>query len=282
VKTPSNASALLFLAALIVSCASDPIAPPPPGPALVEFDPPGPKAPDVAARAAVFLGSCMSNGHDGLSPQNLLDRMYYVFQVDEPFSNAIEATTRCFTDRANGCKAVEECFATHVVPHDGACDKACSSDNVATLCGETWSIVTDCNRLGMQCTSAGCSPHVPHPSCDPATFELCKDGVANNCPSAYGLFFQGAPCTELGLVCTTMPVADEPWAICKGTGAACEPFGLDTTDCNPRSTLLTTCEGDQIVICNAGRVDRIDCKALGFDGCDPDVGLCYPSPASTR
>jgi hypothetical protein len=43
-----------------------------------------------------------------------------------------------------------------------------------------------------------------------------------------------------------------------------------------------TCEGDDIVLCNAGRLDRIDCKALGFDGCDPDVGLCYPSPGSSQ
>jgi hypothetical protein len=50
----------------------------------------------------------------------------------------------------------------------------------------------------------------------------------------------------------------------------------------PLVDTAATCEGDNIVLCNAGRVDRIDCKALGFDGCDPDVGLCYPSPASTR
>jgi hypothetical protein len=44
----------------------------------------------------------------------------------------------------------------------------------------------------------------------------------------------------------------------------------------------TTCDGDDVVVCNAGRTDRVNCKSLGFDGCDPDVGFCFPSPASTR
>jgi hypothetical protein len=65
---------------------------------------------------------------------------------------------------------------------------------------------------------------------------------------------------------------------CQGTGkyAFC---GLGN-ECNPGGTFQTTCEGDQIVVCNAGRVDRVDCKALGFEGCDPGTGLCFPGPAS--
>jgi hypothetical protein len=41
----------------------------------------------------------------------------------------------------------------------------------------------------------------------------------------------------------------------------------------------TTCEGDSIVFCNAGRIEKIDCNTLGFTGCDPTYGVCTPSPA---
>jgi hypothetical protein len=53
-------------------------------------------------------------------------------------------------------------------------------------------------------------------------------------------------------------------------------------ECDMGSTYEATCEGDELVLCNAGRIDRIDCKAVGFDGCDPDVGLCFPSLGSKR
>ena len=41
-----------------------------------------------------------------------------------------------------------------------------------------------------------------------------------------------------------------------------------------------SCEGSTLVFCNAGRIERIDCIELGFEGCrvDGDLG-CVPGLA---
>lgn len=58
-----------------------------------------------------------------------------------------------------------------------------------------------------------------------------------------------------------------------GSTAFC---GLDGA-CVPGSATKATCEGDNVVICNAGRVEKIDCKSLGFTGCNATYGVCAPS-----
>ncbi|MDC0740332.1 hypothetical protein [Polyangium mundeleinium] len=52
-----------------------------------------------------------------------------------------------------------------------------------------------------------------------------------------------------------------------GFGSACDPFSGDNA----------TCEGDSIVVCHAGRIDKVDCKTLGFTGCNATWGTCSPS-----
>jgi hypothetical protein len=292
----------------------------------VAFDPPGPKDPQLALRAAVFLGSCLSEGNDHLSPQGLLDAMYYVVQTGWPFETALEYTTQCFADRTDGCAAVEDCFAAHAVFNEGECNTTCLPGNVAQICAGTHSLFLECDRLGMQCTPRGCSPYPVLEPCDPVTFEQCQDGTPYHCSVDYPYSRRGAPCSEIGMECSVIQVGSEPWSVCKGTGAACESLSTSynsisfgaadvacqgtearacvngaehvydcgslgdgfacqgtgtyafcglSNDCNPGGTFQTTCEGEQIVVCNAGRVDRIDCKALGFDGCDMGTGLCF-------
>jgi hypothetical protein len=62
--------------------------------------------------------------------------------------------------------------------------------------------------------------------------------------------------------------------ICQsGTSAYC---GL-ATECVPGAS--ATCEGTNVVFCNAGRIEKIDCAALGFTGCtDAFHGTCAPGP----
>ena len=40
------------------------------------------------------------------------------------------------------------------------------------------------------------------------------------------------------------------------------------------------CEGDAVVVCHGGRIDKVDCKTLGFTGCDPMLGVCTPNAFS--
>jgi hypothetical protein len=64
-----------------------------------------------------------------------------------------------------------------------------------------------------------------------------------------------------------------------GLAAECVPGNLPNSD---QTGTLLGCEGDAITFCNAGRIDRIDCRELGFERCDPgnDDGSCGPSLVS--
>jgi hypothetical protein len=50
------------------------------------------------------------------------------------------------------------------------------------------------------------------------------------------------------------------------------------SDCDPTASADSTCSGNGVTVCNAGRLDEIDCVALGFTGCDPQWGRCVPGP----
>jgi hypothetical protein len=64
-----------------------------------------------------------------------------------------------------------------------------------------------------------------------------------------------------------------------GLGAECAPAGLP-----PGSGPAAICDGSAVVVCNAGRIERVDCLALGFIGCEfnPRGGNwgCIRPPAS--
>jgi hypothetical protein len=50
-------------------------------------------------------------------------------------------------------------------------------------------------------------------------------------------------------------------------------------ECTPptNGSVKATCEGNTVVFCNAGRIEKVDCTSLGFTGCDPMFGLCVPN-----
>jgi hypothetical protein len=59
-----------------------------------------------------------------------------------------------------------------------------------------------------------------------------------------------------------------------GPGFKCQgvfPFSArcqQDTECNPgQSSGTETCVGDKLQICNGGKLEEIDCLALGFSGC---------------
>jgi hypothetical protein len=67
-----------------------------------------------------------------------------------------------------------------------------------------------------------------------------------------------------------------------GTGFSCQSgsntfFCGQANACVPGSASKPTCEGTSLVVCNAGRIDKIDCTSLGFTGCNAAAGACVPS-----
>ena len=136
----------------------------------------------------------------------------------------------------------------------------------------------DCPALGLGCSGVDCVGYG----------EVCQSsGQLSN-----GWGWNGISCTDsatlhacVGGRTTERACADE------GPGFTCQNFedayfcGI-ASECQPAGTLSMssggireTCDGDTIVFCNAGRIERISCKDLGFDGCRDR--WCVPSIFTT-
>lgn len=68
-----------------------------------------------------------------------------------------------------------------------------------------------------------------------------------------------------------------------GVGFSCQTLGGAffcgvAAECNPLTSKGTdACDGASVVLCAAGKAQRIDCKSLGFAGCDASKGICTPN-----
>jgi hypothetical protein len=71
-----------------------------------------------------------------------------------------------------------------------------------------------------------------------------------------------------GFSCQTVPGSTKSSFFC-GLAAECDPTN---TSSRP------TCDGSSLVVCNAGKIEKVDCKSLGFTGCNATAGVCSPSP----
>jgi hypothetical protein len=151
-------------------------------------------------------------------------------------------------------------------------------------------------------------------TCDGTTPRICDDGAVHRGPdcAALGLGCAEGSCIGLGTACTGGSRSYQgdvfyDGIACDGAtlvacvdghehrldcaslapGFACH--GVDgvafcglAAECVPAAPAEGSgpdelCEGSTLVFCNAGRVERIDCVALGFQGCDLAGGQgCVP------
>ncbi len=121
-------------------------------------------------------------------------------------------------------------------------------------------------------------------------------------PNAYG---DAGGCVATGAACTAAPPGQPPVGSCAADGTlhACvgdreatvdcdrftAGFSCQTNggrafcgradECNPATKRDATCDGTSIVLCNAGKTTKIDCKALGFTSCveGDSYAVCAPS-----
>lgn len=116
----------------------------------------------------------------------------------------------------------------------------------------------------MVCKGAGASCMANVTSSVAVTFDegqSCQGGKLDICVN------DGKHLLDCGTLASGFTCQSSAGGAFCGLGAACDPnSGVDTT-----------CDGDSVVVCNAGRVDKVDCKALGFTGCSPKYGVCIPS-----
>jgi hypothetical protein len=123
-----------------------------------------------------------------------------------------------------------------------------------------------CVGKGAECGEAGSGatsviPFVPV-SCADDVLETCVNGHAAS-----------EPCSTFGPGFTCQSVDGKPFC---GLASDCAP----TDENGDSSTDPLACDGTVITLCNQGRLEHIDCKTLGFEGCDLDKSVghygCIP------
>ena len=163
-----------------------------------------------------------------------------------------------------------------------ACDRAtftqkCTSDGTPEFCDDGAVFHGPrCADLGLSCGAGGfCT----------GSGDACQDETST---SGSGVSWDGLACDGDTLqACVGGRKATRDCSSA-GPGLGCQAFdgihfcGL-ASECLPgeqprgaQRGSAVRCEGSTVVFCNAGRIERVDCKTLGFDGCDEAAGVCVP------
>ena len=265
--------------------------------------------PDLVARAAAVLGSCMPD--DGV-PRNASH--LWLEHLSAAWTTAgFGMQLDCVANAACGCDAVEHClgWVYRLLPED--CNNACEGD-VLSFCGDGTVITADCARFGLSCdpeaacvaeTAVACDASQP-PSCTPqGEILFCGRGFLKKTPcESLGFSCVAGKCVGDGAACTDtsdrVPEAVEPIGTgCSGTtlqaclggqtttvdcasqgpGFSCQSVGSSffcglASECVPSNDFrqydAATCDGTVLSFCSAGRLEHLDCTTLGFTGCDID------------
>jgi hypothetical protein len=240
---------------------------------------------DELLRACVMIGSCIPDDGANVCLRGYLGK-----------GELAEAAAACVA-KASGCAGVKSCIGIHSqVGCPAGAKRSCSGDSLVICDGQLASYL-DCKKLyGVGCVT----PASGDPRCGTAaacTAPSCKNDLIVSCDGGQESYSDNPPCGLLGLGCQggKCAGADGACAVssCKGDVAAlCVGGGLRNidcgalgggfacsqggnvhceraTECDPASSKhKETCDGDQLVVCYGGQRTKVDCKALGFAGCN--------------
>lgn len=95
----------------------------------------------------------------------------------------------------------------------------------------------------------------------------CENGKLVGCLSN-GLSTLDCAQSALGFTCFDAPDGGSGATAYCGQAAECAPR-------SPWNKVAATCDGTSVVMCNGGKIEKLDCTSLGFTGCN--AGLCTPS-----
>jgi hypothetical protein len=165
------------------------------------------------------------------------------------------------------------CSGGRCVPAgSGSCDVSsfddyCDAEGRPLHCDDGLQIGPRCADFGLECRQE--------------TFEAHCVGTGAACSAPefpyFDVYYAGQRCNGTHLTaCVRGGSADldcslfGPDFTCQSSGAAffC---GLDS-ECDP-ATHVKSCEGTVTVMCNAGRLTRVDCTDLGFRACSSNARL---------
>lgn len=118
--------------------------------------------------------------------------------------------------------------------------------------------------LAFDCAATGRVCNADHAAICRGTGAACKPGQPTTCAGSVATFCSGGRLASHD--CAKSPyrsgcAAGTPYRACKPAGKACDP-----------QQYMGQCAGSQLKVCQDGDIVSVDCKALGFAGCDLPAG----------
>jgi hypothetical protein len=128
--------------------------------------------------------------------------------------------------------------------------------------GQTAGSMTGCKGAGGSCTGTSNDDAIT------ARWEgqRCENGKLVGCLSN-GLATLDCAESAAGFTCFDSPDGGTGATAYCGSAAECAPK-------SPWNKVAATCDGTSVVMCNGGKIEKLDCTTLGFTGCN--AGLCTP------
>jgi hypothetical protein len=164
------------------------------------------------------------------------------------------------------CDPQANCVAEAPVACDGSASPTCTAAGEVEFCDDGFVRRTPCQALGFACDAGQCVGKGASCTATPTSeYELVQP-VGTGCAGSTLQACLGGKTTSID--CAT-----------QGPGFSCQTLdgsffcGL-AAECVPADNYLAaqpqTCEGTVLSFCNAGRLEHLDCAALGFTGCEVD------------
>jgi len=241
----------------------------------------------LAGGCAGLQAECLDNAHCGCGAMKAC-LGFEQSRVDATCISGCDGNifTLCSTlDDPQGLRSTIDCSREGLV-----CDPL-------AICQEAPTVACDPKTYGLSCDADGRSEICRSKGAGNALFKgpIC---------ASLGLSCSNGVCVGKGAACSggypgPEGQTDMEGTACSGTSlVACVGGGMQTFDCARiapgfscqsvdstyfcglasecvpgnipagRSVTQNYCEGSTVVLCNAGRIDRVDCLGLGFSGCE--------------
>jgi hypothetical protein len=163
-----------------------------------------------------------------------------------------------------------------------ACDEntfvpSCAADAQPLTCSRDFvQHGPDCAALGLACSKGVCQGSGPACRAPAPGGQYSVEYPATGCAgdilqACVGGGQHPFDCTKLGPGFSCRDVAGSFFC---GLAAECVPGNHPTYDDQDGTGL--GCSGTTLIFCNAGRLDHVDCRDLGFTGCDDKAKQCTP------
>jgi len=169
------------------------------------------------------------------------------------------------------CDSASECVVGPVVACSSTMTPDCNADGAPEYClASAVRHTPACSTLGLTCQNGECTGSgascVNQSSGPASTDEQAIDGIACSGSALQACFGGHSETIDCGTI---------------GPGFSCQSAGGKffcglASECEPASefagsvTFPDTCTGSTLSFCNAGRIEHIDCVALGFSRCQTD------------